>query len=94
MRLFNDIDLEPPLGRHRLGAQVRQMPRPGEPLSVDVLGAGSRTALVESVEEMSYHGIRGLAWRVRVRLPDDTRVDGLRLSDGHLWFADPRVRPA
>lgn len=52
-----------------------------------------QVARVESVVAMSYHGIPGFAWRVRVRLPDGIRVDGLHLRDGHMWFADPRVRP-
>ena len=77
----------------RSAGRARAAPRPGEPLDIEVLGAGRQVALVESVEEMSYHGIPGFAWRVRVRLPDGARVDGLRLRDGHTWFADPRVRP-
>ena len=80
--------------RGRPSAPARRTPRAGEPLDVDVLGAGRQAAVVESVEEMSYHGIPGFAWRVRVRLPDDSRIDGIRLGDGHVWFADPRVRPA
>ncbi len=91
-RIF-DIDPLPPAPVPSAG-RARAALQPGEPLDVEVLGAGRQVALVESVEEMSYHGIPGFAWRVRLRLPDGTRVEGLRLRDGHTWFADPRVHPA
>ncbi len=93
MRGILDIDLLPPAPVPSAGG-ARAAPQPNELLDVELIGAGRQVALVESVEEMSYHGIPGFAWRVRVRLPDGTRVDGLRLRDGHLWFADPRVHPA
>jgi hypothetical protein len=88
------LDFDPPPPAPVPSAdRARATPQPGEHLHVEVLGAGRQVARVESVEEMSYHGIPGFAWRVRVRLPDGIRVDGLHLRDGHMWFADPRVRP-
>jgi len=42
---------------------------------------------------MSHHGIPGFAWGIRVLLADFPGRR-LRLGDGHVTFADARVRAA
>lgn len=76
-----------------VGLGMDGAPRPGQLIAIDVLGAGPQDATVEAVEPISYHGIPGLAQRIRLRLADGTRVQGLSLSGGAPWFADPRMRP-
>lgn len=69
-------------------------PAPGDELDVHVLGAGRRVGVVEAVEPASWHGIPGLVWRVRLRLPDETTRTGLVHAGGRPWFSDPLVRAA
>ena len=69
-------------------------PAPGAEIDVHVLGAGRRVATVEVVEPASWHGIPGLVWRVRLRLPDGTTLTGFVQAGGRPWFSDPLVRAA
>jgi hypothetical protein len=51
-------------------------------------------ATVERRAPLDWHGNQGLAWRVRLRLPDGEAVDGMQVGDGAVTFLDPRVRAA
>jgi hypothetical protein len=59
-----------------------------------VLGLGSVTAVVERVDELVQEGVRGLAWRVTLRLPDGTTAEGIKRGRARLAFLDPRHRVA
>ena len=59
-----------------------------------VLGLGSVTAVVERVDELVQEGVRGLAWRVTLRLPDGTTAEGIKRGRARLAFLDPRYRAA
>jgi hypothetical protein len=61
---------------------------------LDVLGAGTVTAVVETVDERVQEGVRGLAWRVVLALPDGTRAHGIKRGNARLAFLDPRHRLA
>jgi hypothetical protein len=61
---------------------------------MEVLGSGRVTAVVESVEELVQEGVRGLAWRVELRLPDGSRAHGIKRGTARLAFLDPRHRVA
>lgn len=69
-------------------------PSPGDEIDVHLLGEGRRVAVVEAVEPASWHGIPGLVWRVRLRLPDRTTATGFVQAGGRPWFSDPVVRAA
>jgi hypothetical protein len=67
---------------------------PGESLSLQVLGLGRVTAVIERREPLDWHGIPGLAWKLTVRLPAGERAEGLQLGSGRVTFLDPRYREA
>lgn len=69
-------------------------PAVGEGIALEVLGAGRVTAVVEQVEELVQEGVRGLAWRVVLRLPDGTAAHGIQRGRARLAFLDPRHRVA
>jgi hypothetical protein len=52
------------------------------------------TGVVERVEELVQEGVRGLAWRVELALPDGTRAHGIKRGNARLAFLDPRHRLA
>ncbi len=69
-------------------------PRLGEGIDLEVLGLGRVTAVVESVGELVQEGVRGLAWRVVLRLPDGTLAHGIQRGRARIAFLDPRHRVA
>ena len=66
----------------------------GERIPLEVLGAGRVEAIVERVDELVQEGVRGLAWRVALRLPDGTMAHGIKRGRARLAFLDPRHRVA
>jgi hypothetical protein len=76
--------------------------QPGQPPGIDVgdriplvvLGAGRVDAVVVRVDELVQEGVRGLAWRVELRLPDGTVAHGIKRGNARLIFLDPRHRSA
>lgn len=69
-------------------------PAVGEGIALEVLGLGRVTAVVERVDELVQEGVRGLAWRVTLRLPDGTTAHGIQRGRARLAFLDPRHRLA
>ncbi len=69
-------------------------PAVGEGIALEVLGLGRVTAVVERVDELVQEGVRGLAWRVTLRLPDGTAAHGIQRGRARLAFLDPRHRLA
>jgi len=69
-------------------------PSVGDAIALEVLGLGRVTALVERVDELVQEGVRGLAWRVTLRLPDGTPAHGIQRGRARLAFLDPRHRVA
>jgi hypothetical protein len=69
-------------------------PRVGEEIAMEVLGLGRVTAVVERVDELVQEGVRGLGWRVTLRLPDGTPTHGIQRGRARLAFIDPRHRVA
>jgi hypothetical protein len=69
-------------------------PAVGEGVALEVLGMGRVTAVVERVDELVQEGVRGLAWRVTLRLPDGTAAHGIQRGRARLAFLDPRHRVA
>lgn len=59
-----------------------------------MLGAGHVTGVVERVDELVQEGVRGLAWRVTLRLPDGTTAHGIQRGRARMAFLDPRHRVA
>ena len=51
-------------------------PQIGDTVPLEVLGRGRVDALVVGREEMDWHGIPGLAWRLRLELPDGGSASG------------------
>ena len=66
----------------------------GEHIALEVLGAGRVDGVVEQVDELVQEGVRGLAWRVRLRLPDGTLAHGIKRGNARMAFLDPRHRVA
>jgi hypothetical protein len=66
----------------------------GEHIALEVLGVGRVDAVVEQVDELVQEGVRGLAWRVRLRLPDGTPAHGIKRGNARMAFLDPRHRVA
>jgi hypothetical protein len=50
--------------------------------------------VVETVDELVQEGVRGLAWRVVLLLPDGSRAHGIKRGNARLMFLDPRHRVA
>lgn len=69
-------------------------PAVGDVIALDVLGMGRVDAVVEAVDELVQEGVRGLAWRVRLRLPDGSPAHGIKRGSARLVFLDPRHRLA
>lgn len=69
-------------------------PDPGERIDLEVLGLGRVPGVVERVEELVQEGVRGLAWRVTLRLPDGTTAHGIQRGRARMAFLDPRHRIA
>jgi hypothetical protein len=69
-------------------------PEVGEVVALEVLGMGRVDAVVDAVDELVQEGVRGLAWRVRLRLPDGTPAHGIKRGTARLMFLDPRHRLA
>lgn len=76
--------------------------QPGRPPGFDVgdrfplvvLGARRVTAVVERVDELVQEGVRGLGWRVELRLPDGAVAHGIKRGHARLLFLDPGYRSA
>ena len=84
-----DATLEPVEGtRHRVPLAV------GDEVGLAVLGQGDVTGVVERVDELVQESIRGLAWRVQLRLPDGAIAHGIQRGHARLCFLDPRHRLA
>ncbi|HMN98505.1 MAG TPA: hypothetical protein PKD59_03750 [Miltoncostaeaceae bacterium] len=66
----------------------------GAHVPLEVLGAGRVDAVVERVDELVQEGVRGLAWRVQLRLPDGTLAHGIKRGNARMAFLDPRHRVA
>ena len=69
-------------------------PAVGDVVALEVLGMGRVDAVVETVDELVQEGVRGLAWRVRLRLPDGSAANGIKRGKARLMFLDPRHRVA
>jgi hypothetical protein len=67
-------------------------PDVGDVVALEVLGMGRVDAVVEAVDELVQEGVRGLAWRVRLRLPDGSPANGIARGNARLAFLDPRHR--
>lgn len=59
-----------------------------------VLGAGRVDAVVERVDELVQEGVRGLGWRVELRLPNGDVAYVIKRGHARLAFLDPRHRMA
>ena len=81
---------------------LRAPHQPGQPPGIDVgdrvslvvLGTGRVDAVVERVEELVQEGVRGLGWRVELRLPNGAVAHGIKRGHARLTFLDPRHRSA
>lgn len=69
-------------------------PAPGAALDLEVLGAGRIAGVVERVEEVRPMGLRGLTWRLHVRLADGGLVEAMVFGGAAPAFLDPRYRLA
>jgi hypothetical protein len=69
-------------------------PAIGDVIALEVLGRGRVDGVVEAVDELVQEGVRGLAWRVRLRLPDGSAANGIKRGNARLMFLDPRHRVA
>jgi hypothetical protein len=67
-------------------------PQIGDTVPLEVLGRGRVDALVVGREEMDWHGIPGLAWRLRLELPGGGSADAMQIGTERLTFLDPRHR--
>lgn len=66
----------------------------GDRMPLMVLGAGRVDAVVERVDELVQEGVRGLGWRVELRLPNGDVAYGIKRGHARLAFLDPRHRMA
>lgn len=80
----------------RIPLQPGQLPgiAVGDRVPLVVLGMGRVEAVVERVDELVQEGVRGLAWRVELRLPDGAVAHGIKRGHARLIFLDPRHRSA
>lgn len=69
-------------------------PAVGDEIALEVLGLGRVPGVVERVDELVQEGVRGLAWRVTLRLPDGTSAHGIQRGRARMAFLDPRHRVA
>lgn len=70
------------------------LPAVGDSVAMDVLGLGRVDARVERIDMVSQEGVRDLAWRVGLRLPDGSPAQGLVRGNSLMCFLDPRHRLA
>lgn len=70
------------------------VPAVGDEVPMDVLGLGRVRARVEAVTMLTQEGVRDLAWRVALRLPDGSRAEGIVRGHARMAFLDPRHRLA
>ena len=78
---------------------LRAPHQPGQPPGIDVgdrvplvvLGTGRVNAVVARVDELVQEGVRGLGWRVELRLPNGAVAHGIKRGHARLIFLDPRV---
>ena len=76
--------------------------QPGQPPGIRVrdrvplvvLGTGRVIAVVERVGELVQEGVRGLGWRVELRLLNGAIAHGIKRGHARLIFLDPRHRSA
>ena len=76
--------------------------QPGQPAGINrgdrvplvVLGGGRVDAEVLHVDELVQEGVRGLGWRVELRLPNGAIAHGIKRGHARLIFLDPRYRSA
>lgn len=66
----------------------------GDRIPLVVLGAGRVDAVVERIDELVQEGVRGLGWRVELRLPNGVVAHGIKRGHARLAFLDPRHRAA
>lgn len=66
----------------------------GDRISLIVLGMGQVDAVVERIEELVQEGVRGLGWRIALRLPNGDLAHGIKRGHARLAFLDPRHRAA
>lgn len=86
----------------RFGDRRRAPHQPGQPAGIDVgdrvplvvLGMGRVDGVVERVDELVQEGVRGLGWRVELRLPDGVAAHGIKRGHARLIFLDPRHQSA
>lgn len=69
-------------------------PAVGDEIALEVLGLGRVPGVVERIDELVQEGVRGLAWRVTLRLPDGTTAHGIQRGRARMAFLDPRHRVA
>ncbi len=69
-------------------------PGVGERVPLEVLGLGRVPGIVERVDALVQEGVRGLAWRVTLRLPDGSTAEGIQRGRARMAFLDPRHRVA
>lgn len=71
------------------------LPSPGDEVEMNALGLGRVRAVVEGVDEVVQEGVRGLAWRIRLRLPDGSVAEAIKRGNARPVFLDPRhtIRP-
>lgn len=69
-------------------------PAPGDRVALQVLGSGRVEAVVTARDELDWHGLRGLAWKIRLMLPDGSPAEAMQIGDERLTFLDPRHRVA
>lgn len=69
-------------------------PAVGDEIALEVLGLGRVPGVVERVDELVQEGVRGLAWRVTLRLPDGSSAHGIQRGRARMAFLDPRHRVA
>ena len=69
-------------------------PAVGDEIALEVLGLGRVPGVVERIDELVQEGVRGLAWRVTLRLPDGTTAHGIQRGRARVAFLDPRHRGA
>ena len=64
----------------------------GDRIPLVVLGAGRVDAVVERIDELVQEGVRGLGWRIDLRLPSGQVAHGIKRGHARLAFIDPRYR--
>ena len=68
-------------------------PGVGERIPLEVLGLGRVPGIVERVDDLVQEGVRGLAWRVTLRLPDGTTAEGSSAGAPAWPSSTPAIAP-